>query len=179
MNSVDIRNAKLALAFQALNTSGSGYLSSADFETYAKTTADRLHCDAERARELSEAMRAWWRQLEEHAKGPVTVIAFTNAVREGMDAGDAHYDQGIGKIVDALVHAADRNGDGIISEQDYLLFFEGTAADEATALEGYRKLDLNADGVLTVEEFRKAVRQFYSAEGVEAAGSFLLGNPLA
>ncbi|MGC5016821.1 EF-hand domain-containing protein [Streptosporangium sp. DT93] len=177
MNPVDPRDAKLALAFQALNVSGSGELSSADFEAIATSNAQRLRCDEDRRRELSEALQAWLRQLQAYAGGPVTVVAFTDAIREGMDAGDDYYDQGIGKVVDALIHAADRNGDGIISQEDYLAFYEGTTADEATVLEGYRKLDLNADGTVTAGEFRKVARQFYGSAGLEAASTFLLGRP--
>ncbi|MEV0612929.1 EF-hand domain-containing protein [Nonomuraea sp. NPDC050404] len=178
MKPADIRDAKIALAFQALNVSGSGRMSSADLEAYSKETAQRLRCDADRERELSESMQALWRYLEDNSKGPVGVAEFTNAIRTGLDAGNEFYDRVVTRIVDALVHAADRNGDGIISKEDYLAFYAATTTDEAAVMEGYRKLDLNADGAVTVDEFRKVVRQFYSFEGLDAAGSFLLGKPV-
>ncbi len=46
MDPVDVRNAKLALAFKALNLSGSGQLSLADLESIAQSMAQRLNCDA-------------------------------------------------------------------------------------------------------------------------------------
>ncbi len=111
--------------------------------------------------------------------GPLDAGGFVEAVGAGADGTGAEYDQGIGKVVTALIRAADRNGDGVIGPEEYLSLYAATGADRDAVLEGYRKLDLNDDGKLTVEEFQKRVREFYSSAGLEAAGSFLLGHPLA
>lgn len=177
MDPVDVRSAKLALAFKAVNLSGSGQLSWADLESIAESMAQRLQCDAEREQLLIDAFRAWWNQLGA-GDGTLGADAFAEAVGAGADGDDAYYDQGIGKLVDALIQAVDRNGDGVIGPDEYLSLYAATAADSDAVLEGYRQFDLNDDGKVTVEEFRKRVREFYSSAGLEAVGSFLLGHPL-
>jgi Ca2+-binding EF-hand superfamily protein len=179
MDPANIRDAKLALAFKALNLSGSGQLSWADLEAIAQSTAQRLHCDAAGEQALNDAFQAWWSHLGAGADGTLDLNAFTVAISAGVDGDDSYYDQGIGKVVNALIQAADSNGDGIISQDEYLALYSGTVADSDAVLEGYRQLDLNDDGTVTVEEFQKRGREFYSAAGIEAAGSFLLGRPLA
>ncbi len=177
MDPIDVRNAKLALAFKALNLSGSGQLSLADLESIAQSLAQRLHCDAERERALIDAFQAWWNQLGA-GDGTLSVGTFTEVMGARADGDDAFYDQGIGKIMNALIQAADRDSDGIISQDEYLSLYAATEADTDAVLDGYRQFDLNDDGAVTVEEFQKRVREFYSSAGLEAAGSFLLGHPL-
>ncbi|MEV0388827.1 EF-hand domain-containing protein [Nonomuraea sp. NPDC050643] len=177
MNPSNVLDAKIALAFKALDVSQDDRLSWADFAAIAGQLTTRLHADKKQEAEINEAFQAWWGQFETKTGDELGIDQFISAIRTGMAAGPAFYEQGAGRIVDVITRIADRNGDGIISKEDYLAFYQGSMADESGVLEGYRKLDLNADGSVSAEEFRQAVRQFFTSEGLDTVGDFLLGRP--
>ncbi|WP_160150640.1 EF-hand domain-containing protein [Nonomuraea solani] len=167
----------MALAFKAIDLSQDDRLSWPDLAGIAEELSSRLHADKERELELTEAFQSWWRQFETKTGDEVTLDRFISVMKTGMAAGPAFYQQGPGRIVDVLIRIADRNGDGIISKEDYLAFYGGSMADESAVLAGYRKFDLNSDGAVTADEFRQAAYEFFTSEDLDATGSFLLGRP--
>lgn len=86
-------------------------------------------------------------------------LAITGALREAVDAGAEPPFQ---EWVDALYGVIDADGDGSITQDEYATWLTalgfGEDTDVAAAFAGF---DLNADGVLSVDEFRKCYVQFW------------------
>ncbi|MFC5826525.1 hypothetical protein [Nonomuraea insulae] len=92
-------------------------------------------------------------------------------------------DQGVGKVADALIHAADRNGDELSAKTIIWLlrehgFQQMGEVFAAVAPDGDEHTRNALRETFTHDEFRTAIEEFYLSTDTEAPGNWLLGSPL-
>ncbi|XP_069683860.1 sarcoplasmic calcium-binding protein [Periplaneta americana] len=63
-----------------------------------------------------------------------------------------------------LFKAVDKDKDGVISVEEFKLFFECLGLDHQDAIHSFRTIDMNSDGFLSLKEFVKLGREFFLTE---------------
>lgn len=81
----------------------------------------------------------------------------------------------VGTWSNALIELSDQDGDGRLSQQEYVANLRGFNLDEAAANEAFRRLDQNGDGYLTHDELSCSVEEFFYSEDPAAPGNWLVG----
>ena len=72
---------------------------------------------------------------------------------------------------------ADADGNGEISQAEHKNILVAWGGKEEEAASCFQKLDLNGDGVISKDEFVKAMNEFFLSNDPEAPGNYLFGNP--
>ncbi|MBV9315314.1 MAG: EF-hand domain-containing protein [Pseudonocardia sp.] len=67
----------------------------------------------------------------------------------------------------------DTNGDGYIGQDEYLAVLE-SITDPQAALAGFRQLDTDGDGRISVAEFQAGIQQVMLSEDASAPGTSML-----
>lgn len=70
----------------------------------------------------------------------------------------------------------DRDQDGLYSVQEYAAWTVAIGV-EMDAFSNFRRLDVNRNGYLTVDEITNYLREFYFSNDPDAIGNYLYGNP--
>jgi hypothetical protein len=70
---------------------------------------------------------------------------------------------------------SDQDGDGRLSQQEYVANLRSFNVNEAAANEAFRRLDQDGDGYLTQAELSRCVEEFFYSEDPEAPGNWLVG----
>src|SRR5215472_5062757 len=81
----------------------------------------------------------------------------------------------VGSWADTLIELSDQDGDGRLSQQEYVANIRGFHVEEAAAHEAFRRLDQDGDGYLTHAELSRSVEEFFYSEDPEAPGNWLVG----
>ena len=72
------------------------------------------------------------------------------------------------------IQAWDQDGDGMLDQEEFIIFKTTYHATRDVAIEAFRRLDRDGDGQLTREEYVTAVREFYSSDDPNALGNWLI-----
>ena len=81
----------------------------------------------------------------------------------------------VGSWSDTLIELSDQDGDGRLSQQEYVANLRSFNVDEAAAHEAFRRLDQDRDGYLTHAELSRSVEEFFYSEDPDAPGNWLVG----
>ncbi len=77
----------------------------------------------------------------------------------------------------AFIHdLLDCDGDGLVSEEDYLQLSRAHGIDDVEACKTFDAIDKDRDGTLTLEEVSELVHQFYLSDDPEAPGNEFFGH---
>ena len=108
-------------------------------------------------------MQVWDKYL--HAVGGGDAIAkdaFIDAMKQLV------HDPGMKATLEGplplFFHAVDNNNDGMISEDEFCLFFRIIGLDEKMAPASFQAIDTNNDGLLSKDEFVTAGTEFFLSE---------------
>jgi Ca2+-binding EF-hand superfamily protein len=80
------------------------------------------------------------------------------------------------KTVEVLFGAFDRDHDGQITKDDFILFFNAyRISDRETIDESFRRLDVEHTGTLSRDDVYDRVHEYYFSNDAAAAGNWLFG----
>ncbi|KAK7574403.1 hypothetical protein V9T40_011594 [Parthenolecanium corni] len=82
------------------------------------------------------------------------------------------------RLLPYLFMAVDKNHDGAISFSEYQLFFKCLGLSYQNAIAAFESIDLDKNGVLTIEEFVKLGREYFLSTNENEAAKLFWG-PLA
>ncbi|WP_369393416.1 oxygenase MpaB family protein [Streptomyces sp. CG1] len=177
----DTRRARLETFFrQVLDQTGDGYVGSADLQAMAHNVCWQLELTPEREAEVYAAFDTWWEHIrttmDTDDDGRVDRAEFVTAMLAGVDRDPGYLDQGLQVAVRALFQAADTDGSGYLSADEYRTVFGGSRVHPAELNHGFRQLDTDGDGRISEKEFLQAFTDYFTARTDTAAGSRLLGR---
>jgi juvenile hormone diol kinase len=69
----------------------------------------------------------------------------------------------------------DGDGDGAASPSDYAAIYTWRGLNPQNAVENFKQLDLNGDGLLTLDEIKVLVEQFYRSDDPQQPGNWFFG----
>ena len=176
----DIQDRNITAVFQVLDANGDGRISEEDFDLIGTKVCAQfgIATDSEAGRKVCGSYLAWWNQLrrdlDTDGDGEVSLAEFAAAYKDG--GGERYFAEQLGHTVKAVVDMVDADRDGFISEAEYLKLFAVATPDREANLAGFRELDTDGDGRVSVAEFQVGVRQLMLSNDPNATGTGLLGQ---
>jgi len=177
----DFRRQKLASGFAELDANGDGRIGEADIEQLVRNHSEAYGFQPGTAEYEDLARRTMdiWQQLrlfDSDGDGQVSLeeyVAGFDAFLQQREAFLASMDA----LVDSFYAMADRDRDGLITEDELILFYRAWSHSEAQAREAFERLDRAGHGGITKEEWMLNLEEYYFSEDPEAPGNWLAPHP--
>lgn len=83
------------------------------------------------------------------------------AKKEMINQGDQGFARVLRPTIRAIVDLVDTNGTGKIEPPEYARWIDAIGASDADPAESFRKIDVNGNGSLSVDELVEAVKQYH------------------
>lgn len=177
----NVQDRNIAAVFNVLDSNQDGAITEGDFVLIGNRVCAQfgIAADSEMGRKVGVSYLAWWNQLRQdfdtNNDGRVTMAEFVAAYRDGRGDPERYFAEQLGRTVKVVVDMVDSDHDGFISEAEYLNLME-LATDRETAQSGFRALDSDGDGRVSVAEFQVGIRQLMLSDDPTAVGTGLLGQ---
>jgi Ca2+-binding EF-hand superfamily protein len=178
----DFLERRLARRFRAHDHDGNGFLQRNDFESAAVKMAEEFgHGPESPARQrLVEISLGLWEHLrkvaDRDADGRISLAEYKTAFAAGLLETPESFDQGYVPYVNAVMDIADQDRDGKLTVSDQIRWL-GTLmhVPEEVAREGFRRMDKDTDGFITVSDLVETIRGYYFDVSADSPGHWLLG----
>lgn len=176
----DFQKRKLIALFDMYDADKNGLLEQADYEQIVQNLATSLHYQPgspEYARLYADHLAVWnatYQLCGAPGSQRVTQEEYVAAFDQLLSDKD-NYQAIVGNWADSLIELSDRDGDGRLSQQEYVTNLRNFNTSEAAANEAFRRLDRNGDGYLTRDEILRRVEEFFYSDDPQAPGNWLVG----
>jgi Ca2+-binding EF-hand superfamily protein len=174
-----VKSQKFSSLFGWFDQGGDGKLSHDDFQAMIGLFT-RLVPAGDHANEagIRNAFEEWWQLLLKHGDsdgdGQVSQQEFITVMEANVTAPE-HFERAVLAIIDSLMKALDTNGNGVLSRDEYVRMYSALGVPPHHSGEAFNKLDRDGDGVISQEEFRMAISEFYLSADPNAPGNWLIG----
>ncbi|WP_371517800.1 oxygenase MpaB family protein [Kitasatospora sp. NBC_01300] len=177
----DARGSRVDRFFrEVLDQTGDGFLTVHDLRAMAHNVCWQLELDEAAEARVYQAFDGWWEQLraamDANGDGKVSREEFVAATVAGCDRDPAYLEQGLLPALRAVFTAADTDGSGFLEADEYRAVFGGPRVHPAELSHGFRQLDVDGDGRITVEQFLHGFTEFFTARADSTPGTQLLGR---
>ncbi len=184
----ELQKDKLMHMFDLLDVDGNGLLEYEDFRMVVDTMAEERGWSSSNRRYLAlvASNRRLWkmfsRHLDANGDGSISLaewLAFhiraflTEPQENGFDPIFSSTLQSIAKF---FLEMLDSDGDGLVTEDDYVMFCTAYNVSEEEARHSFRLFDRNQNGQLEQQEVVEMVQEFYLSENPEALGNVFFGS---
>ena len=173
----EFRRRKIASGFKDLDVNGDGQVESSDIDLLVRNHGEAygLEPGSEEYEELSNRTWAIWDQLQRFdtdGDGAVSLaeyVAGWDAFLEQREAFMANMD----KLVDSFFAIADRDDDGLITEDELALHYRAWRHPEAKIHEAFGKLDRQGQGGISKADWMATLEEYYYSEDPTVPGNWL------
>jgi Ca2+-binding EF-hand superfamily protein len=174
-----MQDRNIRFAFNALDTAGSGAITSDDFYAYGRRICDRFGVDVagEPGQKIMDCYTAWWEQLrtlDADGDGRVTLEEFAKPYKNGDQR--EFFDQPLARLARVVAEVIDTDDDGFVTEQEYLNLLTLSVSDRQAALAGFQQLDTDGDGRVSVAEFEAGIAAVLLSNDPSTPGTAMLGQ---
>ncbi|MFG2138616.1 EF-hand domain-containing protein [Streptomyces sp. NPDC048650] len=174
-----VKNQKFSILFDWFDQGGDGQLTQDDLqamaELFTKLAAKDDHANATAMR---NAFQEWWQLLREHGDADgderVSRQEFITVMEANVTSPE-HFEGAVLAIADALMQALDTDADGVLSREEYVRMYHALGIPPEHSGAAFVRLDRNGNGVISHDEFRAAISEFYLSADPDAPGNWLLG----
>ncbi|MFE7413090.1 EF-hand domain-containing protein, partial [Streptomyces laurentii] len=162
-----VQKSNIDRVFDTLDVTRDGVIGADDFRTMAqRMVALRVHMEPRLLAEIQGTFAAWWETIRQAAdvegNGHISREEFTAAAARGLDQDPEYVDKMI-RVSEVTFRAADEEGDGLLTRSQVERIYQAFGVDEALSAETFRRIDLNGDGTVSIEEFVSAARDVWTA----------------
>jgi Ca2+-binding EF-hand superfamily protein len=182
-----LQKEKLIYMFGLLDVDGNGVLEYDDFRMVVDVMCDERGWSSGHRRRLGlkRANKRLWDMMANHldldGDGEITMAEWLtfHFTAFCLDPDLKGTDRGLSQALNATARffceMLDSDGDGKVSEVDYVLFSEAYQIPKDEASQSFRRFDTNQDGILQLHEVETLVKEFYISEDEEALGNVFFG----
>jgi Ca2+-binding EF-hand superfamily protein len=174
-----VKDQKFSILFDWFDQDGDGQLTQGDLRAtatvFAQVAGDENQADAAA---IHTAFEHWWQLLLQHADsdgdGQVSRQEFITTMEASVTTPE-NFESAVMAIADAVMNAADANGDGVLSRAEYISLYEVLGVSAEHSGPAFALIDLDGNGVISHDEYRAAIVDFYLSNDPGAPGNYLLG----
>jgi Ca2+-binding EF-hand superfamily protein len=170
---------KLTNLFAIHDLDRDGMLEQSDYVEYTRRLAGKRGVEPGSAQydELLSRFLGFWDMLREIAdqnqNRSVTLREWFACFEQLLSLPDAAENMGsIGKAVFGML---DRNGDGVVTLDEYRWLYSSGALDPTLAGDSFKRLDTDHDGRITTAELSTRLVEFLTSDNPESPGTWLFG----
>ncbi len=172
---------KLEHMFTLFDADHDGELTRADYADLTERLANVYAVQAGTAKhtEFTTGLMAQWefvQHLADANKDQRVTLAEYQSGWDGLLSNPASFEALVGSYADTAIALADQDGDGRLTEQEFIDNLRGWGIDADDAAASFRRLDRDSDGLLTREELVQATDEFFNSDDPDVAGNWLLGS---
>jgi juvenile hormone diol kinase len=166
----------VASGFAELDVNGDGRIEGGDIDLLIRNHGEAYGYQpgSTEYEDLHSRTMAIWDQLRRFDTDGDGAVSLAEYVA-GWDAFMAQRDAfmaGMDQLVESFFAMADRDGDGLISEEELVLHFRAWRHPEAKAREAFGKLDRGGRGGISKSDWMQNLEEFYYSEDPEAPGNW-------
>lgn len=179
----ELQEKKQQLFFRLLDFDRDGYISANDFKAIGENLClmQGIELDTIVFRQIDEASEKLWMDVREYNNDShIDKCSIDEWLKFADDqiinCDEVWYDNYINAVVNGLFLLFDSDGDGLISDKEFLDIFVSFRVEVRSSVNCFHKLDLNNDGHIAREELVSAVKEFLRSDEVNANGNWLFGN---
>ncbi|GAA1306580.1 EF-hand domain-containing protein [Saccharothrix xinjiangensis] len=174
---------KYARYFRGLDADDNGVLQADDLAATATRFCARLGYEegSPQAVDLRESCLALWHHviapMDGDGDGQVTSEELIAAFLGQLAADPDGFDAAIRGIATRFFTLCDRDDDGWISQDEWVALFSSTAlVPEQECRRAFAAVDSDGSGRVSLEEFQRASREFFSGADPDAPGNLMFGS---
>ncbi|KAK5723120.1 hypothetical protein LTR17_013990 [Elasticomyces elasticus] len=177
--STDLQDKKFNYVFTWFDQNGDGFVTQDDIEKMSKLfTALADDSDEKNKSAMHKGFMNWWHLLldarADKASEQIGKEEF-NCIMHAVVIAPKNFEIAVGNIVDGLLGALDRDGNGSLSQEEYVGMYNKLGIPPTTSGEAFKRLDRNGSGEISREEFNQALFEYYLSADPNAPGNWLLG----
>ncbi|WP_217214887.1 EF-hand domain-containing protein [Streptomyces sp. AC550_RSS872] len=173
-----VKNQKFNVLFDWFDQGKDGQLTQDDLQGMAGLFAKLAKDDRANATAMRNAFDQWWQLLLKHGDsnndGQVSRDEFITVMEANITSPE-HFQSAILAIADALMQALDTDGDGVLNRAEYVRLYDELGVPPVHSEAAFERLDRDGNGVITHDEWRTAISEFYLSTDPDAPGNWLLG----
>lgn len=162
--------------FDALDTNGDQVVTWVDYQRLVNRylSGYGLEGSEPQALAIQEAYESLWGMLvRTSTEVRLDRDQFVAAMQEASE--DRSRSNTAEAVAEAVFDLLDGDGDGTISQGEFLVYAKALGAREDDARERFAHVDTDGDGVMSREEFVLSARQFLFGDDIDSPGGFVFG----
>lgn len=171
----DFQKKKIGTWFDLQDQNQDGLLKQEDFDNFAQifNSGRGLSADSTEGQYIQGLFLGYWQMLRQMGSNDQVTREQFMVGHEAMLGNPSTYDATIDAMTDTIATVLDADHDGNCTVDEVASFYMPLGLPNTR--ENIANLDLNHDGLISRDEFRKFVREFYG-DDPNAPGSRLLGE---
>lgn len=178
---------KFLHTFDLLDVDGNGVLQYDDFRMVVDNMCDERGWSPRHRRRMGlvRANRRLWdmmvRYLDVDGDGDISLVEWLNFHFEAftqdpeLKSPNPDLNGALNSTAQFFCEVLDSDGDGQVTQEDYILFCEAYGVPEFEAKDSFKLFDKNQDGILQIGEVDALIREFYLSSDPKAPGNIFFG----